>query len=168
MDIEKKRRRIARIAGGNGWSVTVLAALCLLISLLELSMAGTLVCLAGVVSGCMELSGRRRLKENRPEAGRWLARSQLLLLAALVLYFVYRLLVFHAKEFLMHIPPDLRSALLMYGDQKYMEGLLNTFVRGGYLLLIALTMLYQGGLGLYYTLATRKLDRAAAESQGKL
>jgi hypothetical protein len=167
MDIEKKRGRIARIAAVNGWGVAVLAALCLLISLLELSVAGILVCLAGVVSGYMELSGRRRLKENRPEAGRWLARSQLLLLAAIVLYSAYNLLAFHPKEILMDMPPDLRSALLAYGDQKEIEGWLTMAAHILYLSLIVGTVLYQGGLGLYYTVATRKLDRAAAESQGK-
>jgi hypothetical protein len=168
MDTEKKRRRIARIAGRNGWTVAVVAALCLVVSLLELSAAGILVCLAGVASGCMELSGRRRLKENSLEAGRWLARSQLLLMAAIILYSAYHLLAFDPKKFMTDIPPDLRSALLMYGDQKAIEGWLTKAVHILYRSLMAGTLLYQGGLGLYYTWATRKLDRAAAESQGKL
>ena len=143
----------------------MLAALCLLASLLELSVAGILVCAAGLASGCMELSGRRRLKQNRPEARSWLAGSQVLLLAAIILYSAYNLLAFQAKKVLLDLPPDLHSALLMYGDQRTIEGWLTEGVHVLYGTLIAATVLYQGALLLYYTLATRKLDEAVAKSQ---
>ena len=170
MDIEKKRARIARIAAINGWSVAVLGALCLLVSLLEFSVVGILVSLAALASGCMELSGRRRLKQNRPEAGRWLAGSQLLLLAAIVLYSAYNLLLFDPKVNPEEMPPrPSHNALVCFGShERRRKNGIARIIRILYLSLIGGTVLYQGGLCLYYTLATRKLDRAAAEPQGKL
>lgn len=168
MDIEKKRRRIARNAAINGWIMVVLGALCLLASLLDFSVVGILVCLAALASGCMELSGRRRLKQNSPDAGRWLAGSQLLLLTALVLYFAYNLLLFDPKVFLRDAP-SLRTTLSYYLESpKAQEEFIARIIRIFYLSLIGGTLLYQGGLCLYYTLATRKLAEAAAEPQGKL
>jgi len=168
MDIEKKRRRIARIAAVNGWSVAVLGALCLLCSLLWFNAAGILIGLAAMASGCMELSGRRRLKQNRQEARRRLAGSQLLLLAAVVLYSAYHLLLVQPKEILMDFPPDVRMQLSQVMDPKDLQALIAKAIRILYLSLIAATVLYQGGLCLYYTLATRKLDRAAAGLQGEM
>jgi hypothetical protein len=168
MDIEAKRKRIARIAAMNGWSVAVLAGLCLATSLLWFNVPGLLIGLAAMASGCMELSGRRRLKQNRPEARRWLAGSQLLLLAAVVLYSAYHLLLFQPNEILMDFPPDIRMQLSQIMDLNDLQALIAKAIRILYFSLIVATVLYQGGLWLYYTLATRKLDRAAAESQGKL
>ncbi|MGD1002265.1 MAG: hypothetical protein ABSA67_16375 [Candidatus Brocadiia bacterium] len=164
MDIEKKRARIAKVAGRNGWSVVVLGGLCLAGSLLEFSVAGILVCLAALASGCMELSGRRRLKQNRPEAGRWLAGSQLLLLVAVILYSVSQLLLLDPNEIMMHLS-DLRQAM----DPNDLKKLIVRVIHILYPLVIAGTVLFQGGLWLYYTRATRKLEQAAAEeSQGKM
>jgi predicted PurR-regulated permease PerM len=188
MDIEKKRRRIALVAALNGWSIAVFAALCLLCSLLWFTLSGILIGLALMTSACMELSGRRRLKQNRPEARRWLAGSQLLLLTAIVLYSAYNLLVFdpheimrevqemisELKEMMKNMSPELRASLsqvidlLQRMDPKELEEQITMAFRTLYRSLIAATVLYQGGLWLYYTLATRKLDRAAAEPQGKL
>ena len=49
-----------------------------------------------------------------------------------------------------------------------MEELVPRVFRDFYLALIGGTILYQGGLWLYYTRATRKIEQAAAESQRKL
>jgi hypothetical protein len=163
MDIEKKRARIAQIAGRNGWSVVVLAGLCLAVSLLEFSVAGILVCLAGLASGCMELSGRRRLKQNRPEAGRWLAESQLLLLAAVILYSVSQLLMFDPNEIMTHLS-DLRQVM----DPNDLKKLIVSIIHILYPSVIAGTVLFQGGLWLYYTLSMRALEHAAtAASRGE-
>jgi hypothetical protein len=59
--------------------------------------------------------------------------------------------------------------LSQFMDPKVVEALIAKAIRILYLSLIAGTVLYQGGLWLYYTLATRQLDRAAmAGLQGEL
>jgi uncharacterized membrane protein HdeD (DUF308 family) len=156
MDLEKKRRRIARNAAINGWCIVVLAALCLLGSLLSFSLEGILVGGGLMVSGCMELSGRRRLKQNRPQAGRWLAGSQLVAMGTVLLYCAYNLLLVDPKKILMEIPPAYRE---LAGPELILKA-----IRLTYLALIAGTLVYQGGLCLYYTLSTRKLARAMAET----
>jgi len=156
MDIEKKRKRIARNAAINGWCIAVFAALCLADSLLSFSVKGILVGAGLMASGCMELSGRRRLKQIRPEAGRWLAGSQLVAMGTLLLYSAYNLPLATRKKTLLDIPASYRQ---MVGPEILLEALRIT-----YLALIAATLLYQGGLWLYYTISTRRLARAMAEA----
>ncbi len=173
MDIEKKRRRVLWISKYNGGSIAVFGALCLLCSFFPFDVVGILVSLALTVGGYMELSGGRRLKQNRPEARRWLARSQLLLITAIILYSAYNLLLYdpvrEMKNEISDLPPETRAQLSQALDAKEMEELVPKIFRGFYLLLIGGTVLYQGGLWLYYTRAARKLEEAAAaESQGKM
>ena len=172
MDIEKKRRRVVWISKYNGGSIAVFGVLCLLCSFLPFNLVGILISLALTVGGYMELSGGRRLKQSRPEAGRWLARSQLLLMAAIILYSAYNLLLYdpvrEMKNEINDLPPETRTQLTQALDAKEMEELVPRIFRGFYLLLIGGTVLYQGGLWLYYTRATRKIEQAAAESQVKL
>jgi hypothetical protein len=112
----------------------------------------------------MELSGRRRVQRSAPEAGRWLARSQLLLMAAVILYSAYHLLLVNPLDVLKDFTPQDRSALLQTFGAKETEGMITTAFHILYLALIAGTLLYQGGLCLYYALATRKLARAMSET----
>ena len=173
MDIEKKRARILRVAKYNGGSVAVFGVLCLLCSLVWFTLVGVLVGLALSASAYMELSGRRRFKQNRPEAGRWLARSQLLLMVAIILYCGYNLLLFdpvgEMKKEIGDLPSESRTQLSQALDMPKVEEWVPRIFRAFYLSLIAGTVLYQGGLWLYYTRGARKLAEAAmAGSQGKL
>jgi len=172
LDIEKKRRRILWISKYNGGTVAVFGALCLLCSLVWFTLVGILIGLGLLASAYMELSGRRRLKQNRPEAGRWLGRSQLLLMAAIILYSAYNLLltdpVGEMRKEINDLPPESRGQLSQALDMQSVEEWLPRIFRGFYLALIGGTVLYQGGLWLYYTRATRKLDPAASELHGKL
>lgn len=173
MDIEKKRRRILWVAKYNGGSVAVFGVLCLLCSILWFTLVGILISLALIASAYMELSGRRRLKQNMPEAGRWLAGSQLLLLVAIILYAGYHLLLFdpirEMKKEISDLPSETRTQLSQALDTQAVEEWVPRIFHAFYLSLIGGTWLYQGGLGLYYTLATRKLAQATmAESQRKL
>ncbi len=172
MDTEKKRRRVCWISKYNGGSIGVFGVLCLLCSLVWFTLVGVLVGLALTVGGYMELSGGRRLKQNKPEAGRWLARSQLLLMTAIILYCAYNLLltdpVREMKNEISGLPPESRAQLSEALDLHSMEELVPRVFRDFYLALIGGTILYQGGLWLYYTRATRKIEQAAAESQRKL
>jgi hypothetical protein len=65
---------------------------------------------------------------------------------------------------MMHLS-DLRQAM----DPNDLKKLIVRVIHILYPLVIAGTVLFQGGLWLYYTRATRKLEQAAAEeSQGKM
>jgi hypothetical protein len=175
MDIEKKRRRVALVAAINGWQVGIVGVLCLLCSFLFFSVEGILIGLAFAASAFMELSGRRCLKQNRPEARRWLVRSQLFLMAVIILYAGYHILLFDPQALISQInqaitelPPASRTQLSMVVDMKTVERYVVLGLRILYPALIAVTVLYQGGLWLYYTRATRKLDRTAAGLQGEM
>lgn len=153
----KTRRRLMIVAAVNGWSVAVLGGLCLLLSVVWFSLWGVLIGAAATASGCMELSGRRRVKQGRPEAGRWLAGSQLLLLGAIFLYAGYELLSFDPQALLKAVPPDYRQALGSFESEEELGQLFGLIVHLIYAVVMLATLLYQGGLCLYYSLATRKI-----------
>ncbi len=170
MDIEKKRARILWIAKYNGGFVAVGGVLCLLCSLLWFTLEGILIGLALIASAYLELSGRRRLKQGRPEAGRRLGGSQSLLLVAIVLYCGYNLLLVdplrEMKKEINDLPPDNRAQLTQALDMHSVQEWVPKSFRYFYLGLIGGTVLYQGGLWLYYTQGTRAIARAeSAESQ---
>jgi len=157
MDTEKSRRRVTRIAAFNGWSVAALGGVCVLTSLWWLSWPGILIGVAAVASGFMELTGRRRLTEGRPAARRWLAGSQVLLLTAILLYAGCQLASFDPHRILLELPPDLLEELKATFGAEQVEQLTGRVHRAIYVALMIASLIYQGGLCLYYALATRKL-----------
>jgi hypothetical protein len=116
-------------------------------------------------SGVMELMGRSKLRTDLSSAGRWLAISQLGLLALILLYCLWQLHSFNAKA----VAAQVFAAL----DPRTLEGLdldeamLATFLRRifriVYLSVIGLSILYQGGMWLYYHLCVRKLQAEVEE-----
>jgi hypothetical protein len=164
---EKTRRRLATIALLNGWSVTALGGLCFLLSVVWFSVWGLLIGAVAIASGCMELSGRRRVKQGRPEAGRWLAGSQLLLLGAIFIYAGAQLLWLKPQTVLSDIPAEYREALAPLMSEQELTEKIGVVLNLLYAAVILGTLLYQGGLLLYYSRATRKLlleDTLTAES----
>ena len=165
MTPDNLRRWVARIAAFDGWSVAALGGVCVVLSLLWLSLTGLLIGGAGVASGAMELTGRRRLLDGRPYARAWLAGSQVLLLGAILLYAGYRLATFDPQEFTRQLSPDLLDALKdAFGED--LNQLVARSVRLMYEALIIAALLYQGGLCLFYALATRKLAPSAPSQAG--
>jgi hypothetical protein len=83
---EKVLHRLIVISGMNGWCVTFLGGVSILVSLSMGSWYGVIISLAITASGYMELRGRQELKRKRSEARMWLTGSQLWLLFIIVSY----------------------------------------------------------------------------------
>ena len=159
---EEVLRRVIRFSRLNGWSVVICAGLCAVISLgfgdLVSFAVGALVAVGGVI----EVRGCRRLRRRDPDGMRLLVRSQLMVLGVIWVYAVPRLLSFDAGYLQDQVIPNLREVLSASGSDldsllasaglnaKDIVPLVHLFFVVLYGSVMFVTLLYQGGLALYY------------------
>jgi hypothetical protein len=162
-------RRVLAVAGADGWSVVVVAAL----GGLYAGMRGAGAELAGAAlvaaAGWAELHGRRRLVHGDGRGAGWLVGAQVSLLAVIWAYAWWRWRFFDAATLWAQLPAFARTEL---DRQITAAGLIPDLDRAPLLewmntltcfLLAVLSLLYQGGLATYYL--TRR--RAITEALGK-
>lgn len=151
-----KLRRALGIAKADGWSVVIVAGLSAVISLLDGSFGFAATAALVVLAGFAELHGRRLLLAERRSGTAWLVGAQLALLAIILVYVRYRLQHFDADEIWRRLPgfaqEQLREQFAASGldpdtDRVTLLNLMNQAVCWG---LAIVTLLYQGGLALYY------------------
>jgi len=159
MDLEKTRTRLHRISGLNGWSIAVVAGLATVISVVSLSLKGTLVGIGITGAGFCEVWGCKFLDNDLDEARKWLLFSQFLFFIVIVTYSVYQLAVFDAAHPLSMFSSDFRESLLaLVGpDQELLNQLMTKIYRTTYTAIIILSFLYQGILFWYYNRSTKRL-----------
>jgi hypothetical protein len=160
-DPDKIRKWIRQTSGLNGWSVTVIAGLFTVASLIGWSPVGVIIGLAVTGAGGMELHGRRRLATGQPGARDWMAGSQLWLLTCVLVYAAYRLLGFDWGAPLSDLSPEeVRQLSIVTGFHGDFLGQLVSMLFGTiYVVVAAVTLVYQGGLGLYYWRRVGWLER---------
>ena len=156
-------QKIIRISTINAWSVTFIAGTFALLSLLALSVPGVVVGVAVAAAGPLELYGQKRLETDPGQARTWMVGSQVWLMICVLSYCAWRML---------SLDPD--NPFVVFGDaaqvfelvaifgipQAYLASL---FVQAFYItygLIAALTLLFQGGLALYYRSRIGRLMRA--------
>ena len=154
--------RVLRLSALNGWSVVIIAGLAGILALGMGDLVGLSVGVLAVVSGLMELHGRRLLKKRDAWGMRWLIRAELLLLAVLAGYAVRGLVSFDAGYMKDQVIPDLREKLQLLGvtldDVLHSYGLTEDKLiplvklasRCIYGTVLLGALLYQGGMVLYY------------------
>jgi len=155
-------RRVVRLARLNGWSVALFAGLCALISLAFLDPLGVEVSLLVALGGALEVHGQRMLTRRQADGVRWLVRGQIVVLAVIWAYAARQLLSFDPVYLRDEVIPNARewlSALGINFDQIFEQADMDkeavvAFVR---LMLVVVygsvalvTLIYQGGLALYY------------------
>ena len=159
---EEVLRRVLKFSRLNGWSVAIFAGLCTLVSLAMGDPVGIAVSLLVTVGGAIEVRGYRMLKRRNVDGLRWLIRSQLVVLGTIWAYALSRLLSFDAGYIKDQAIPEARAWLGSFGLD--MDGLLSQagvdsrevvpLVRLFFVILygsvLLVTLLYQGGLFLYY------------------
>jgi len=154
-------RRVLRTSRLNGWSVAVCAGLCALVSLAFGELAGASIGILVSAGGALEIYGNRRLRRRDPGGVRWLVRSQLVVLAAIGAYASARLFSFDPEYVREIITPSMRASLDEMGLTA--DEIIPLVSRAFHLLyggLLLVTLLYQGGVALYY----RRQARAVAEA----
>jgi pyrimidine-nucleoside phosphorylase len=159
---EKTFSRILKLSGLNGWSVIIIAGLS---SLLALGLGELVIlsaCGLAIISGFMELHGRRLLKKRDAWGMRWLVRAELLLLAVLACYAITRLVSFDAGYVRDEAFPKARELCQIMGvsfddvlrDSGLTESKILSLVKltfmSTYATVLVVAVLYQGGMILYY------------------
>ena len=146
---EETLLRVLRVARLDGTSVLVIAGVFALISALAGDGLGAIVGLLVAGAGAIELHGATLIEHGESRGMDWLVGSQLFLLATVVGYCALQLLRPRLPEF----PAELDALLQQNADQLGMtkqDFVLLAFNRFIYGAVALLTVVYQGGMALYY------------------
>lgn len=156
-------KRVLAISRFNGWSVIIIAGLGILLTLVLGDLLGTIIGLLAVVSGWMEVRGGRKLRQRDPEGMKWLVRSQMLLLAVILAYCASRLGSFDADTAMGNLTPDMAASLKEVGlERGDILSMVRTTFYTTYITVALVTLLYQGGMALYYRRKTQLVTEALA------
>ena len=162
---QKALKRVLAISAVDGWSFVIIAALSLVITLAFLNPIGIFVSLMVLIAGVMELRGRNKLKRRDPAGMQLLVRSQLFLLAVILVYCA-RCLGSFDGDYIKDLIPEIRQWMLMLSvnlDDVLRDVGLTTdelvpLTRKMFVLLYGtfalVTLFYQGGMALYYRAKT--------------
>lgn len=165
-------RRVLKISRLNGWSVAIFAGVSTLVSLALMDPIGIAVCLLVMFGGLLEVRGQRMLSRRDADGMRWLVRSQLVVLGVIWVYALPRLLSFDATYLQDEAIPNLRELLAASGTDldsllaqsglstKDIVPLVHQFFVILYSGVMLATLLYQGGLALYYRRRTAAVEEA--------
>jgi hypothetical protein len=166
---EKALHRVLAIARGDGWSIVIVAALGSLVSLVQGGWFGALSGLLVVLCGLGELHGRRLLLRHEIRGVNWLVGAQLFLLAVIWIYAWYRWRYFDPAAIWAEMPAFVRTELdrqmLVAGlepefDRPPLLRMMNVLVCA---ILMFVTLLYQGGLALYYARQRERVRQALGQ-----
>jgi len=158
---EKTLARVLKISGVEGWSIIILAGLGCLISLALGDYSGVGIGLLIASAGGMELRGRKLLRRRDPSGMKTLARSQLFLLGVVLVYCATRLGSFDDATVMGNLTPDMETALKELGIQKSdILPLVRLTFFATYGGLALGTLLYQGGMAIYYRAKTPLVTEA--------
>ncbi len=171
---EKALKRVLLISRLDGWSIVVIAGLSLLLTLVLGELLGLGLSLLVLVAGIMELRGRRALKRRDPDGMKLLVRAQMFLLTVILVYCARCLGSFDAGYLQEQLIPEMRQNLLLFGinfDEVLKEADLTVaeivpLVRMMFVVLYGtlafVSILFQGGLALYYRSKTGLVTEALA------
>jgi hypothetical protein len=171
---EKALKRVLLISALDGWSLVAIASLSLLLTLALGELLGIAVSLLVLAAGIVELRGRRALKRRNADGMKLLVRAQLFLLTVILVYCARSLGSFDAGYLKEQLIPEMRQYFLLFGinfDEilqqfELTEDNLVPLVHTAFLVLYGsvalISLIYQGGLALYYRGKTRFVIEALA------
>lgn len=168
---EKTLRRVLLIAALDGWSVMAIGALGSLVAMAMGDPSGLVVGLMLVTGGVLELRGRGRLVRGDPAGMRLLIRAQMLILAVLLVYCISRLGSFDegvvrdtVRE---NLTPEMEALLQESGVSRAdIVPAVKIMFYTIYGTVAFLSLIFQGGLSLYYRSRTPRVAAALAGAPG--
>ena len=180
---EKVLARVLKVSTFEGRTVLVLSGGFGLLSAMSADWLGACVGALVAGAGAVELHGGSLLRQGRARGMNWLVRAELLLLNTVLLYVAVKLVTFRPPPtFDALFSPDMRAALAEKGlslaqvkDQLYSASGYNEkdllvlyvkFFRGVYALVAVLTLLFQGGMALYFHRRRKIVSVALGEPPG--
>ena len=142
-------RRVVRVSMFDGVSVLLVAGACALISAASRDVFAAVIGLLVAGAGGMEMNGAAMLRAGDARGMRWLFWSHFQIGGSMMVYVAARLLNPEIAPLRRVVTPELAEQIQQVGltvDQFLIE-----MMRIVYFSLIAATVLYQGGMTIYYT-----------------
>ena len=162
--------RVMRTALLNGWSIALFAGFCAFVSLAFGDWVGAFIGTVVTVGGVVEIRGRRRLEQRDAEGGmEMLIRAQLIVMGVIWVYGVERLMSFDLEGTMIELgsaikmisDPDLKAMIDQVGlSPQDILGLTRITFYSMHATALLVTLIYQGGLALYYR-SRREIVREA-------
>ena len=149
--------RAAKIAVSNGTWLAIFGALTILIEIFEPDYAALLLGGCVLWVGLAERRAGVRMRNADPTAPKLLARNELILMGAIVLYGVLKLTLLRSNS------DELVKTLGDSLPDLDVQGLMNTATTIVNLAMIAVAIVYQGGMALYYSRKVQDIERFHAE-----
>lgn len=148
---EEILRRIVRLSGINGWCVALVAGLGGLMSAAFADWIGAATGLAVCTGGILELRGRKQLLGGDASGMGRMFLAQLIVLVTLWVYAAVQLIAFDAAQLIAELPADIRA---MIADAQLevaqVQQLLTIANFALYAAVMLASLVYQGGLAIYY------------------
>lgn len=152
--------RVLRLARFDGLSVLAIAGLFALLAGAMGDWVGAVVGLLVAGAGAAELHGVMRLRHGDPRGLRWLIGSQVFLLMSVLAYCALRLARPELGPLRATVTSEMKEQLEVIGLT--VDQFLGQLYRLVYLAVALLTVLYQGGMALYYYRRREAVARALA------
>jgi hypothetical protein len=160
--------RVLRVARFDGLGVLIVAGGVALISASYKDISGALVGLLVAAAGAIELHGVSLLRAHQPSGMRWLVSSQLYLVATILAYVGYRLArpdVSSILQFISASPAaDVFEQAAVQQGVTLKQLILDSFQQF-YVCVAVLTVLYQGGMTLYYLKRRNAVETALQDAE---
>lgn len=153
----KKILNVAKVASFNAWSLAIIGALSLPFAFSSFS--GFVLTVGFAILAYNEFQGRKRLLKFDPSAATLLGWNQLAFLAMIIVYCLWTMYTNYYQK--LDVPAEVKSAL---GDMGDLEALVKQLMVWFYALVIALSVLFQGGNALYYFTRRKLIAKFVAET----
>jgi hypothetical protein len=158
---QKQLRRVLRISKINAWSVTIISGGFAVLNLIGMSLVGVLVGGGVAGAGLMEMRGHRRLEAGQSGARQWMVFSQAWLVLCVLAYCGWRLAALDPADpfAMLGDTTGLNQLVAIAGiSTEELGGLFIQIYTYTYGAVAALTLVFQGGLGLYYWVRVGRLE----------
>lgn len=161
-DARKRRKRIDKVLGVamfNGVSEAVFAGLSVLIALVAPTVIGILAALSLLIITYVEFHGRSLVQTLNPKGLTYLANNQLVFGILIILYAVSQL-YYQAQG----VDPHLAELASLGEIGEQIAELEQAIVKIVYISLIAGTIIFQGGMALFYHRSRKHLQRFVSDT----
>jgi hypothetical protein len=159
-------KRVMRIARFDGLSLLIVAGGFALLSAASRDVSGAVIGLLIAGAGAIELHGVGLLKVGH-NGMKWLVSSQLYLMATILAYAGFRIMRPDVAWMLPYVTGEAAEPILQAAQQEGMtvEQLLIGAMAMLYLIVAAVTLVYQGGMTVYYLRRRKAVEAALLEDE---
>jgi hypothetical protein len=160
---EETLQRVLRVANIDGLSVLAVAGILALAAAAAGDYAGAAIGLLVAAAGAIELHGAGLVRAGETRGMKWVLASQPYLLAILLAYCVLRLTNFDATLLRAAMTDEMRDTIQQagYGVDEFLRLVYNLT----YGTLAIATLIYQGGMTLYYLRRRAAVEAALEEAE---